>query len=63
MKLTRPTCPNCGRPLILYSDYVACERMNCGGLIDPKWIGLPPVATLRRQYPSLVSTLASEVRR
>lgn len=59
----RPVCPQCGAPLILYTDYVACERMGCGGLVNPQWLGLPPVALLRRQFPALVSTLPSESKR
>lgn len=61
MKTTiHPKCPKCGGRLILYTDYVGCERIDCGGLLNPQWLGLPPVATLRRQFPALVSTLASD---
>lgn len=63
MKLPSPKCPECGARLIVYTDYVACERLGCGGLLNPQWLGLPPVATLRRQFPALVSSLATEVRR
>ena len=56
-----PKCPKCGSPLVLYSEYVACERLDCGGMQRPEWLGLPAIATLRRLFPWLASSSPADL--
>lgn len=40
---------------MLYRDGVACSRIDCGRVMDPREIGLPPVGVLRKRFPELCS--------
>ena len=52
-----PVCPRCGSRIIIYSDYMACELMECGRLLSPTSIGLAEysLSELRRMFPGRCS--------
>lgn len=57
-----PVCPRCGSRIIIYSDYMACELMECGRLLSPTTIGLAEysIADLRRMFPDRCSNAPAD---